>query len=235
MSTDTKKMYCLSYVTVLILLSFAPSSLGMYDESEKQVELQSAIMMSQLALVQHSEILAEILNTTRTQQCSSCYAEGVANSLNSLMRLKEAAVALLERESSANRRTGCPYPYTEVVYECFYPHPKKLTWHQARRVCQGMGGDLAEPQNIYALQTYLSETFGPSYFWVGGNNLETDNRTWRWISGRPIDREDWLFLRPDNLGGDEDCLEIVMSDYPKLFNDETCSVVQRFICQYRHG
>ncbi|XP_064104131.1 perlucin-like [Macrobrachium nipponense] len=218
---------------VLFLLPITTS--GVYDDSDKQVELQSAIMMSQLALVQHSEILAEILNTTRTQQCSSCYAEGVSNSLNSLMRLKEAAIALLERESPTTKRNGCPYPYTEVVYECFYAHPKKLAWHQARRVCQGMGGDLAEPQNVYALQTYLAETFGPSYFWVGGNSLDSGDGAWSWVSGRPIDPEDWLFLRPDNLGGDENCLEIVMSDYPKLFNDETCTVVQRFICQYRHG
>ncbi|KAG0717960.1 Macrophage mannose receptor 1 [Chionoecetes opilio] len=143
------------------------------------------------------------------------------------------AAALIQLLQKAATAPACPHPYTQVVHECFYHHMKKLTWLQGRRVCQGMGGDLAEPRHIYALQTtWPASTVCPGYFWVGGTS-EGGDGTWRWMSGRPLDPKDWLFSRPDNQGGDENCLELVISDYPKVFNDETCSLAQRFICQYR--
>ncbi|KAG7160569.1 C-type lectin-like 26 [Homarus americanus] len=120
--------------------------------------------------------------------------------------------SLLNKNATTNTVAPCPYPFTQVIYECFYAHQKKLTWPQARRVCQGMG---------------------PGYFWVGGTDVGAEG-TWQWVSDRPVDPEEWLFSRPDNRAGDEHCLEIVMSDYPGLYNDETCSIAQRFICQYRH-
>ncbi|XP_050705377.1 perlucin-like [Eriocheir sinensis] len=157
--------------------------------------------------------------------------QGSAAALDVKEALLIALTELLQRVAPAAESPTCPYPYTQVLHECFYPHSKKLSWVQARRVCQGMGGDLAEPRHIYALQTHMADTHGSGYFWVGGT-CEGGDGTWRWVSGRPLDPEDWLFDRPDNQGGDEHCLEMVMSDYPRVFNDETCSLAQRFICQY---
>ncbi|KAK8407488.1 hypothetical protein O3P69_002203 [Scylla paramamosain] len=147
--------------------------------------------------------------------------------------LATTLIQLLRRAATAARVVACPYPYTQVIHECFYMHKKKLTWPQARRVCQGMSGDLAEPLQIYALQTHLADVYGPGYLWVGATNEGAADGEWRWVSGRRLDPEDWLFQRPDNQNGDEHCLEMVMSDYPKVFNDETCGLAQRFICQYR--
>ncbi|XP_042237020.1 perlucin-like [Homarus americanus] len=159
--------------------------------------------------------------------------------------------SLLNKNATTNTVAPCPYPFTQVIYECFYAHQKKLTWPQARRVCQGMGGDLANPEHPFApsdlpgrhlwwkkapgsVKIYGTERWiGPGYFWVGGTDVGAEG-TWQWVSDRPVDPEEWLFSRPDNRAGDEHCLEIVMSDYPGLYNDETCSIAQRFICQYRH-
>ncbi|XP_042879263.1 perlucin-like [Penaeus japonicus] len=215
---------------LLLLLSFLlvpPSCVGMYEEQSPQMELQSAVVVNQLTLSQQTEALKELLNTTR-EKCTCCHHEALNKATGVLSELKDV-LTLLAKKSEGTR---CPYPYTQVVDECFHAHTKKLTWPQARHVCQGMGGDLAEPKHLYALQTYLAQTYGPGYFWVGGTDADTEGR-WHWVSGRPLDPVDWLFSRPDNLGGDEHCLEIVMSDYPKLFNDETCSIAQRFICQFR--
>ncbi|XP_045131309.1 CD209 antigen-like isoform X2 [Portunus trituberculatus] len=147
--------------------------------------------------------------------------------------LANTLIQLLRRAATAAQVVVCPYPYTQVIHECFYMHKKKLTWPQARRVCQGMSGELAEPRHIYALQTHMADVYGPGYFWVGATREDAADNEWRWLSGRPLDPEDWLFQRPDNQNGDERCLEMVMSDYPKVFNDETCGLAQRFICQYR--
>ncbi|ROT68072.1 C-type lectin 4 [Penaeus vannamei] len=209
----------------------------MYEEQTPQMELQSAVVVNHVVA---ADRLKELLNTTREVHLlsprSAKQGHGRPRGAQGRADLTREKVRSLTYFTPSRppypAGPWCPYPYTQVVDECFHAHSKKLTWSQARHVCQGMGGDLAEPKHLYALQTYLAQTYGPGYFWVGGTDQDTEGR-WHWVSGRPLDPVDWLFSRPDNLGGDEHCLEIVMSDYPKLFNDETCSIAQRFICQYR--
>nr|XP_045610112.1 galactose-specific lectin nattectin-like isoform X1 [Procambarus clarkii] len=183
---------------------------------------------------QHTEPLG--LDPSLRGRAACCYGEaGVARAAEALGGLRDVVASLHARSVASDHGAACPYPYTKVISECFYAHQKKLTWSQARRVCQGMGGHLAEPVHPYGLQAYLAHSYGPGYFWVGGTD-EGAEGSWHWVkSGRSIDAADWLFSRPDNRAGNEHCLEIVMSDYPGLYNDETCSVSQRFICQYKHS
>ena len=54
----------------------------------------------------------------------------------------------------------CPYPFQEVVDECFYLSPNNLAWHNARHSCQGMGADLATPSYLYALRTFVADKKG---------------------------------------------------------------------------
>ncbi|MPC40913.1 hypothetical protein E2C01_034487 [Portunus trituberculatus] len=88
---------------------------------------------------------------------------GVSTSTESLGRegesLANTLIQLLRRAATAAQVVVCPYPYTQVIHECFYMHKKKLTWPQARRVCQGMSGELAEPRHIYALQTHMADVY----------------------------------------------------------------------------
>ncbi|KAK8749736.1 hypothetical protein OTU49_015510 [Cherax quadricarinatus] len=210
--------YTLSWVLLLVAFSIC---LATYEDS---VSLQE---------VDENPIASNSKESLDTCCCGKGGVDGGAAEV--VRRFSEAVVTLLASSSLPDKAgVACPYPYTQVVNECFYAHQKKLTWAQARRVCQGMGGHLTEPHHSYALQAYLSETYGPGYFWVGGTDEGTEG-SWRWVeSGRPVDPTDWLFLRPDNRAGDEHCLEVVMSDYPGLYNDETCTVAQRFICQYKN-
>ncbi|XP_071529462.1 perlucin-like [Panulirus ornatus] len=209
-----------------------PGCLGVYEGPTPPVK---DVEGNQLNSSQHTQAHRDVVNTTTSNvSSSSCDGDGVVRVAEALEVLTDTLTTLLTRTLLPHDRGApCPHPYTEVVYECFYTHKKKLTWEQARHVCRGMGGDLANPEHPYALQAYLADIYGPGYFWVGGTDEGTEG-LWLWVSGRPIDQNDWLFSRPDNLAGDEHCLEIVMSDYPRLFNDETCSVPQKFICQYRH-
>ncbi|KAK3850021.1 hypothetical protein Pcinc_043246 [Petrolisthes cinctipes] len=178
------------------------------------------------------------VNNSCQQMQDHCTREiGLAASLRDLA----VTVRVLLAKTTAS--APCPYPYTRVVGECFYLHRKKLAWEKARRVCRGMGGDLAAPAHPHALQAHLADKYGPGYYWVGGRKVTQqtsedesgDEEMWLWLTGRQLDPDNWLFSRPDNQQGDEDCLELVMSDYPGLFNDETCLVRQKFICQYWEG
>ncbi|KAK8748923.1 hypothetical protein OTU49_015593 [Cherax quadricarinatus] len=54
-----------------------------------------------------------------------------------------------------NQGPYCPYPYTQVLDECFYLSTHKLTMEKGRQHCQGMMGDLATPKHPYALKSFI--------------------------------------------------------------------------------
>ncbi|XP_063590398.1 perlucin-like [Penaeus indicus] len=125
----------------------------------------------------------------------------------------------------------CPYPYKQVLDECFFLSKVSLNWNQARQYCQGMQGDLATPRNVYALKSFIIDTAGEvTEAWLGATDQSSEG-TWNWLDGRPI-ASDFAGGQPDDAGGNEDCLDIRLKWHPTL-NDYQCGVAQRFVCQYK--
>ncbi|XP_027220609.2 perlucin [Penaeus vannamei] len=144
----------------------------------------------------------------------------------------EEQVQELKQKIVALPNTGalCPYPYQQVLDECFYVSKVSLNWNQARQYCQGMQGDLATPRNVYALKSYVIETGAAStQVWLGATDQSSEG-TWKWLDGRPI-TSDWANGMPDNYSGNENCLDLRIKWHPPL-NDSVCEVAERFVCQY---
>ena len=109
----------------------------------------------------------------------------------------------------------------------------RLNWHDASYTCQTLGAMLAEPrsamENMILKGMFTSS--GESNVWLGAHDMVTEGK-WEWASsGDPISGfTDWRQGEPNNLYGNEHCLEF---QKPSMqWNDEDCGEVQRFICQY---
>ncbi|XP_042865740.1 C-type Lectin CRL-like isoform X2 [Penaeus japonicus] len=151
------------------------------------------------------------------------------------------AVSLLEKQLQDVRqmvaalpRLGaiCPYPYEQVLDECFFLSKISLNWNEARQYCQGMQGDLATPKNVYALKSYALDRYsGENEVWLGSTDKHKEGQ-WKWLDGRPVDKGEWHSGQPDDSERREDCLDLRLNWHPP-FNDYRCNVAQRFMCQFK--
>ncbi|XP_053631448.2 C-type lectin lectoxin-Phi1-like isoform X2 [Cherax quadricarinatus] len=123
----------------------------------------------------------------------------------------------------------CPYPYTQVLDECFYLSSHSLKWHEARIHCQGMHGDLASPKHIYALKSYIMTKAGLLNVYVGGKKNHPGYREWTWVDGRKIHISEWAHGEPNNFMERELCTNLEMEKYPML-NDDSCPPRWRAAC-----
>ncbi|KAK8721663.1 hypothetical protein OTU49_012687, partial [Cherax quadricarinatus] len=132
----------------------------------------------------------------------------------------------------------CPYPYKQVLDECFHLSTHRLTWNNARQHCQGMMGDLASPKNLYALKTFIIDETGINSYetlqtipvFVGGAD-EGENRQFKWVNGEAINSSNWAPGEPNNKHNSEFCVEMFLHSHPSL-NDESCVSERQFVCQY---
>lgn len=192
-------------VTMYVFLLFATAVAKPTLKTSTQQELESAVILSQLALSHQAEVFVELLNATQ-HHLSSFYQGGY-----------------------------CPYPYTKVLDECFYLSAYELNWSEARLTCQGMTGDLATPRHLYALKAFIIEKTGkeepPLEVFVGAKYFHEEGE-WRWLDGRTMDSSNWSPGEPNNNGGKEHCVDMWMKKHP-MMNDRSCSSQRRFVCQYQ--
>ncbi|XP_068200533.1 C-type lectin domain family 4 member G-like [Palaemon carinicauda] len=167
-------------------------------------KLESAIVVSQLVMAQQAEYFKKLISVA-----------------------KESKNCINLRGSSYE----CPYPFTQVVDECFYVSKSLLKWEEARQFCQGMGGDLAIPRNLYALKAHLIEIKAPRAVWIGGTYLGPEEG-WRWINGASVNEEEWSPKQPSGARKNlANCLNIRRDRHPVL-DDVLCGNKLRFVCQY---
>ncbi|XP_069184309.1 C-type lectin lectoxin-Phi1-like [Procambarus clarkii] len=105
-----------------------------------------------------------------------------------------------QAENVCETEPCCPYPYMQVLDECFYVSNKTLSWTEARQYCLRMQGDLATPKHVYALVSFINNIKGPTPLWIGGTDKGSEG-VWQWVDGRPIITDEWSVGNPsDNYG-----------------------------------
>ncbi|CAL4181847.1 unnamed protein product, partial [Meganyctiphanes norvegica] len=115
----------------------------------------------------------------------------------------------------------CPDDSLLLNSECFLVVTgTKRSWTDARTSCAELGGDLAQPNDIAALRSYIKDRGIGGDFWIGGSDTENDN-TWKWLNGTVI-TEGWAAGRP----GDSDCLDFRTGNVPY-----GCGNKQKYICE----
>jgi len=71
-------------------------------------------------------------------------------------------------------------------------------------------------------------------YWISGSDMITENQ-WRWFVDDGVNYAmnytNWLAGRPDNAGGNENCLLIHYHGTRTAWNDDNCNGLHSFICE----
>ena len=113
----------------------------------------------------------------------------------------------------------------------------ELTWNEAKRWCENIGGHLPEvvskddQEYLKSLVKSVNSLSSSSYgVWLGGSDVDNEG-AWIWMySKRPLVFTAWKKDEPNNDGGRGHCLHLYKSvDY--LWNDLSCDRKLAFICE----
>ncbi|OWF53230.1 Perlucin [Mizuhopecten yessoensis] len=133
----------------------------------------------------------------------------------------------------ANRR-GCPSGWVSHTNKCYLLSSFTTSWPTAESYCRTFSAKLAEPMDQSSVNFLSGEVKGSAplkntNYYIGGGDLFVEGE-WIWMSTQaPISVTNWNTGEPNDLGGQEDCLEIIPPT--GLWNDILCSVQQGFICE----
>ncbi|CAL4097693.1 unnamed protein product, partial [Meganyctiphanes norvegica] len=126
----------------------------------------------------------------------------------------------------------CPAPFWPILNECFYAFTqRKVTWHEARKQCMDMGGDLAAPRRPVALTMYLKDQNYNGDLHLGG--YKPTNGSWRWVSERRIKDDEWSTGEPNIHPQDQElCVHYWSGLSLPYVADHSCNHNFGFVCQY---
>ncbi|XP_059175714.1 macrophage mannose receptor 1-like [Physella acuta] len=116
---------------------------------------------------------------------------------------------------------------------CYELFTNEMSWNEAKRYCSNFNGTriLAKVSSPSVLR-YLN-SLRPSYtrVWLGGNDQLQEGK-WVWTDGTKANLTTmWGYGEPNNLDGNQDCLEIVVDG---TLNDYDCAQTFSFICMEVH-
>lgn len=124
----------------------------------------------------------------------------------------------------------CPSDWIELESSCYYFSANVTNWHEARRICQLKGGDLAVPKSD-AENRAISDVVRRKWIYlpyIGLFRNESDKEIYTVQNVKP-NFTNWNRAQPDNSEGVEDCVH-----YQYLsteWNDIPCRNFYQFICQ----
>ncbi|XP_045190982.2 perlucin-like [Mercenaria mercenaria] len=131
----------------------------------------------------------------------------------------------------------CPDGFVNHGNSCYHFSHDTETWLDALDACE----------KLYS--AYLAEIEGPdennfltnevnllrSDFWIGANDMQVEGE-WKWFTSKTdVKYSAWSPGNPSNSYDDENCMEFHDGDgtgpLKPLWNDKTCHVFQRYICE----
>nr|XP_014341484.1 PREDICTED: asialoglycoprotein receptor 2-like [Latimeria chalumnae] len=117
----------------------------------------------------------------------------------------------------------CPGTWNMFSGKCYYFSTDSASWYSARSSCLAQNGDL-----VIVKSTSLHKAHGNDY-WIGLTDSANEG-SFQWVDGTPLSGVTfWAFLEPISfIWSDEDCVHM---KYDGSWNDNTCSVSLRWICE----
>lgn len=129
----------------------------------------------------------------------------------------------------------CLSGWTKFGRSCYKSFDAKMLWHAAKAHCQRDGASLVAINDAYELNFVRNLTrriYGDYAVWIGLRR-DSQGEFSRWENGEPLAYTKWFKNEPDNLFGDENCVE--MFKYTGRWMDSTCTGVSArshpFICE----
>ena len=179
------------------------------------------------SLFQEVEALKnQIRDNQQTKQISSLSQE--VEALKNQTRLNQQFL-----ETFSIRLYVAPHFYTYQLT------PSCQSWQRSQRYCQNWGGNLA----IYGVQSQenrnklIENLLINNLFWIGMSDIATEGN-WTWVNGQLANSStiSWYRGKPDNYGGNEDCVVLHGRSTPSLIGvagDVPCSSSYQALCEKR--
>ncbi|XP_013004218.1 asialoglycoprotein receptor 2 [Cavia porcellus] len=131
----------------------------------------------------------------------------------------------------SNGTECCPVNWVEHEGNCYWFSRSGMTWPEARKYCQLENAHLVVI-NSWEEQKFITQHTEPFHTWIGLTDIEG---TWKWVDGTEYRHSyrNWVLSWRDHwrgreVGGDEDCVEILSSGY---WNGNFCQQVNRWVCE----
>ena len=109
---------------------------------------------------------------------------------------------------------------------------QSLTWEQAKKYCEGIGGHLAtvthEEEDAFCLNIW--QTTGVKSCWLGASDSNTEG-VWQWITGETWSFVHWGGSEP-NGGTKENCLNYNNGEKYSCWNDSAETEKKPFLCEW---
>ncbi|KAM8708779.1 hypothetical protein ACLKA7_015706 [Drosophila subpalustris] len=124
-------------------------------------------------------------------------------------------------------------PFKKVLEKYYYIEKEgKLNWFAALHKCRELGGDLVNFENDNELNAVLNELNKSKCYWIDLTDLVVDRKFHSITTGHPLSFQRWGRREPNNLGGNEHCVQLV-AYHRKTFsmNDNKCHNQCFFICE----
>ncbi|XP_020804802.1 C-type lectin 37Db isoform X2 [Drosophila serrata] len=113
----------------------------------------------------------------------------------------------------------------------YYISSSKCNWFEASNRCRQMGGfllNLESKEELKFLTPYLHPALS---YWISTNDLGVRHFYVSEATGIEAPFLDWSVGQPDNIEGNERCVELWPSTSSFQMNDLSCQRLVGFICQ----
>ncbi len=129
--------------------------------------------------------------------------------------------------------TGCACPVRVYAGRPYQFCGSLVTWWDAQSACAADGYHLLELANASEddwVNDRIDELpFG--YWWMGLNDQAIPG-TWVWEDGTPATYLNWGPSEPNNLLGNEACVELNRFDPANGWNDQPCDYQWKYVCEF---
>ncbi|XP_068432139.1 snaclec coagulation factor IX-binding protein subunit A-like [Clinocottus analis] len=128
-------------------------------------------------------------------------------------------------------QVDCPYSWTSFENHCYKYVNNPMTWIDAQRHCESQKANLVSISNPLEhdfVNMLINDIGNPqTVTWIGLNFLTGE---WLWSDGSAVNYVNWNQGEPNNMGGNEYCVE-TNYDYEKKWNDIACSQTYASVCE----
>ncbi|KAL4228228.1 hypothetical protein ACF0H5_013661 [Mactra antiquata] len=134
----------------------------------------------------------------------------------------------------------CPHGFEHVNGACYKVEPLEASWVEAKMTCRILGSELvviedaAEETSIEGMLTQVHGSHIDEVYWLSGADI-TNEADWRWFTtdgvSTPINYTNWGHNRPDNAGGQQNCLVLSYHGTKTYWDDVNCYERHSFICE----
>ncbi|XP_051799768.1 type-2 ice-structuring protein-like [Acanthochromis polyacanthus] len=168
---------------------------------------------------------------------SVCLLLCAVTTLTRAADVQEAAVEnnQLAESHLVKRSVYCSGGWSAFNGRCFRYIPTPMTWAQAEKNCQALGGNLASVHDYrehLKLQRVIRDaTYSYRKTWIGGSDAQQEN-VFFWSDGTPFRYTSWCPGEPNNHLAPQHCIQMNFGN-TKCWDDLQCSYRRPSVCAKR--